>query len=98
MWSELPDDVLTELRDERFSTRTHGIRATQREGCSGPLCRKAERDHKARLRREEAEREGRSIKDYTPYPVRDLDKVLEVITSWHHEERGYSPRRVEQAI
>lgn len=40
----LMGQILFELTDERFSTRTHHRRKLYDDGCKGPLCRKAERD------------------------------------------------------
>lgn len=37
-------EVLFELTDERYATRTHGSRKTYDDECRGPLCRKSERD------------------------------------------------------
>lgn len=40
----LQSEVLAELTDETFSTRTHGTRSCHNAGCRGPLCAKVNRD------------------------------------------------------
>lgn len=46
--NELWADVLTEVLDEHFNTRQHHNVGTYNQGCRGPLCRKANREHPRR--------------------------------------------------
>lgn len=38
-------DVYEELNQYRFEGKRHGTRHLKNQGCKGPLCRKAQRDH-----------------------------------------------------
>lgn len=46
--SELWIEVLTELQDEEYAKRSHHNVGTYDQGCRGPLCRKALREHPRR--------------------------------------------------
>lgn len=46
--SELWLEILTELRDELYVSRSHHNVGTYDQGCRGPLCRKALREHPRR--------------------------------------------------
>lgn len=98
MWDELPEDVLLEISDIRFASRTHGKRGTYarppagaaagEKGCRGPLCRKAERDEaelkyaRRRARLGKVARIGLKDDD-----VRARDELLDRIQQWHECER-----------
>lgn len=45
---ELWQEVLSEVLDENFNTRQHHNVGTYNQGCRGPLCRKANREHPRR--------------------------------------------------
>jgi hypothetical protein len=86
MWDELPEDILAELKDERFKGRVHYSRATYAEGCHGPLCRKAETDRSRKRNQRRAEEEGR---EYVPnLSVRDRERedFLNKVIAWHRWE------------
>lgn len=88
MWADLPADVLEELRDPRYSNRTHYRKATSAEGCHGPLCRKAERDAAREKTKRAAEAAGRTYRPVAPGPARARDAELDVIIAWHEAERA----------
>lgn len=44
-------EVMAELSDPSFATRTHGKRSTRNAGCTGPLCKKALRDEARTIQR-----------------------------------------------
>lgn len=93
--SEIPQDVIIELCDLEFGTRTHGTRACYAKGCRGPLCRKAERDRQAVRRKLAAEAAGREYSPYGPHPIRDRDELLERVLVWHRESRGLAEEEDE---
>lgn len=90
MWDNLPDDVLTELKDPRFASRTHGTRGTYAratdggKGCRGPLCKKAERDDgEAKYkRRREVQGKPHTVGEKN-LKVRARDAELTKIQLWH---------------
>lgn len=92
MWDELPQDVYDELKDPRFETRQHHSRSTSRDGCRGPLCKKAEREYKAKRDARLALAEGRTIKSLPPDKRRPgdtaRDELLNEIFAWHMLERS----------
>ena len=82
MWADLPADVLEELQDERFKSRTHHKKATYAVGCRGPLCKKEERD----LARAETEANAIAAgRTYNPVPTtaQERDDELNRIKLWH---------------
>jgi hypothetical protein len=84
MWDELPDDILAELNDERFTNRQHYSRATSALKCHGPLCRKAERDRERIRSQRRAEAAGRIYKPNYESRVNSADETyLEQVIAWH---------------
>lgn len=74
-------DVRAEIEDPRFATRRHGSRATSALGCSGPLCKKAERDRMRKRNEEKAKAAGR---EFRPRSRKyDRDALLEAVFEWH---------------
>lgn len=92
MWDNLPDDVRDELLDPRFVSRQHHSRSTSRDGCRGPLCKKAEREYKAKRDAKRALKEGRTIKSLPMEKRRpgdvNRDELLNEIFAWHMLERS----------
>lgn len=76
MLAELTNDIILELEDPDFATRTHGARRTHVEGCRGPLCREAERLY--------------GNKRFGSKPLAenaDYYALLARVTAWHKEQR-----------
>ena len=99
MWDSLPDDVREELVDPKYLSRQHHSRSTSRDGCRGPLCRKAEREYKAKRNAQLALTEGRTVKKMAADKRRPgdthRDELLNQIYVWHMLERT-DPRRFEK--
>lgn len=92
---EIPEDVLEELKDERFSTRRHYSRATYAKGCHGPLCRLAE-THRGRERNEErATAAGREYRPNLDARTTEREALLAPIITWHLHMRA---TKVEVAV
>lgn len=92
MWDKLPDDVRAELTDPEFAHRQHHSRSTSRDGCRGPLCKKAEREYKAKRDAARAAKEGRVVTPLPPEKRRpgdtNRDELLNQIFAWHMLERS----------
>lgn len=92
--TDLPLEVRQELEDPRFINRTHYKRNTYDAGCSGPLCRKANREWMRIISMRRAHRKG---KLYKPNPRRRAslagvipEAVLDEIGKQYLLERGPS--------
>lgn len=98
MWADLPEDVFRELTDPNFMDRTHGKRATSKVGCTGPLCRKADRERKAEQRRAAAIAAGKEYKTHARSKG-DIhrDEELNKIMAWHWLVRT-SPKPREEIL
>lgn len=107
----LPEDVIAELEDERFNTRTHGKRATAGVGCNGPLCRKAERDaaHEKYSRKRQRAGKPPARVGLRDEKARERDELLEGIQLWHERVRelaklnrlvqpDLTPEELEEAV
>lgn len=49
--AKLADEIVDEITDEQFTSRTHGTRSCHNAGCRGPLCTKFNRDRSRELYR-----------------------------------------------
>lgn len=89
MWDELEEhpDILAELNDPNFATRTHGKRATHSKGCHGPLCRKQERDNTRERHARKQKSKGKIVVPRDPGPARERDEFLQRVIDWHHTMR-----------
>jgi len=91
MWAELNNeengDILDELKDPEFATRTHGKRSTHSAGCHGPLCRKAERDASHQRYRRRRQAEGAVVTSFPPSEVRARDAFLGRVIEWHQDTK-----------
>lgn len=88
---KLPDDVRTELSNEKYINRMHYSRATYAKGCHGPLCRLAERDRGRDRSVILAERAGREYEPNHEERARrangvDRDRELYSIVHRHRNE------------
>jgi hypothetical protein len=93
---ELPEmaDVVEELNDPRYSTRSHGTRGTYAEKCRGPLCRRAERLGSRKRNKVKADRAGRPYQE-SIHRLYDRDALLDEITLWHKMQMAI--RRVQNS-
>lgn len=64
------EDVIKELCDEPYLSRSHHNVGTYDQGCRGPLCRKAHREHPKR-------RKPNELPSRPDRPERAFDPVLE---------------------
>jgi hypothetical protein len=92
--SDLPEDVIDEIFNEKYQNRTHGRRATRAKGCNGPLCRKAERD-----RGFNRMREVRGLEPVLEPPdskARERDVILDRCLAWYLQwrERAIQAKRL----
>lgn len=70
MCRQLWNDTIKELCDEIYLTRSHHNVGTYDQGCRGPLCRKAHREHPKR-------RKPNDLPTRSALPERAFDPVLE---------------------
>lgn len=81
----LAPDVVEELAQEQFANCKHG-RSAYRQGCRGPVCRRAEALHKRELSAAKAERENR---EYRPSLRRKRDDSrgpeLDAVLVWQEK-------------
>lgn len=84
LFPEDTQDLQDELFDPRFGNRKHGSRGTHAVGCTGPICKKGERD-RSRIRNERtAARRGR---EYNPYVRQyDRDALIDAAAKWGEME------------
>lgn len=72
----LADEIIAELSDPKFITRTHGSRGTHNDGCKGPMCRKANRDRM------------RVVKNGAPQKrFKGTEEILEKLIAEHKAQR-----------
>lgn len=83
-WKEVCD----ELSDPEYSKRSHHNVGTYDQGCRGPLCRKANREHPRR------KRSDRGVPVYLLREERIFDPVLE----YFHTVMKYRIRQYQQEI
>ena len=94
-WPELAD-VKTELEDPKYANRKHGSRATKAKGCSGPLCRRAER---LRSRNRNASRAADAGRDYSPGSrLYDRDALLDAVVEWHEADLNRRRKEAREAL
>lgn len=85
MSANIPDEVLAELEDPEYSTRSHYSRATYALGCNGPLCKRAERDRGRKRNEATAKAKGR---EYKPnHKIRDAEDEIDLAVQWYLSER-----------
>lgn len=81
----IPQEVLDELDDPEYATRSHYSRSTYALGCHGPLCTRAERD---RGRRRNAVAAANAGRDYKPnHKIRAEEDDIDRAVSWYLSER-----------
>lgn len=81
----LGNEIMDELLDPEYDTRTHGGTGTYAAGCKGPLCTKADRDASAAKYRRKVDRE---VKEYAPRKSAHPEEWLAEVIAWHKEERS----------
>lgn len=85
--ADLPEDVLEELSDPRFSHRKHYSRSTYALKCHGPLCRKAERDRGRGRWFDKQAAKGIEVQPRPGARFLEDDARLEPIIKWYLDER-----------
>lgn len=96
MWADIitvlenPDnsDILDELCEEKFISRTHGVRSTYAQGCRGPLCRKSERDRGRERHAKRMKARGRNVRPLPMTDEQERDELLDYVMSWHKDARS----------
>lgn len=79
-------ELIIELEDTSYITRTHGKPSTYRAGCKGHLCRYVERTRRRTVRAEEVEQSLPSgvIPEVRPRKEQQWDVVLESVVNTLH--------------
>jgi hypothetical protein len=75
-------EVMSELADQRFAGKVHGKRSTRNTGCTGPLCKKALRDHGKRIMREVRETTATA---YRRSAYAEIEPLLSLLQIQHAE-------------
>lgn len=77
-------EILDELNNPRYASRTHGRRACVNAGCKGPLCRKFTRDRMRELYREQNPNPSRKRGPADP----EVDQFLETVIRAHASSKS----------
>jgi hypothetical protein len=88
-------DIVTELQDPKFATRTHYSRATYADGCRGPLCRKSEKDRGRKRNEAKAAAAGRPYNPSVDEEANARDALLDMVIHWHLTHPDEVQRRAE---
>lgn len=90
--TDLPFEVRQELEDPEYINRTHYTRSTYNIGCSGPLCRRKNREQMRIATARRATRRGRLYRPSTilreMYAPDVSDEILDEIIEAHLGERA----------
>ncbi len=80
----LAEEIVNEITDPKYQNRTHGTRSCHNAGCTGPLCKKFNKD-----RQREWYRKQNPLKAHPRPGSKDpaLDKFLDEVIAVHVTER-----------